>query len=297
MAEVVRASITNPEILGAMGEKDLANIVRKAMPVLSEQDVRRFIIRCFREGNERMGTLFVDGAVSYYLEMAGYGKRGDAEKNLGAAIATIAFYTEESAPARKKVLECLGHGDPGIAVAVIGNLPHTSNAGNFREICRLLAHGEFQVRMKALEYAEACIRDASFRKTGPVGCMGENEEDFLRKSLVELEHAYEKAKERGIADQAKKRLAILVAMAYNEILDSADCRRLQEEPIEEGIYYALEGHLHREIGPDALPLLFKMVSRNGIEEGVEKCALNTIGRIGNHEAHRGRVEKYMKNYL
>ena len=297
MAHLIRASITDSKMREAIGERDLQRIVGKAVPALAGQDVRMFILQCFREGKEKMGTLFVDGAVGYYLRMEEYGKKEEAEELIRSAIGTISFYTEGSALAREKVVGLLGHPNPGVVVAVVKSLPHTSNADNFREVCKLLLHGDRNVRTSALIYAEGCIRDASFRKSGSQGHMGESEEDFLRKALVELERAYLGAKGKNSVGHTTKRLAILVAMAYNEILDSADSRRVQEEPIDEGIYYALERHLVWEIGPDALPLLFRMVSREGIEEGVERCALHTIGRIGNVEAYREKVGKYMRDYL
>ena len=94
----------------------------------------------------------------------------------------------------------------------------------------------------------------------------------------------------------QKRIAILIALIYNEILDSTDWKRRNKEDVDERIYLTLEQHLHDEIGPAAIPNLMKMILRADLEDGMKQSALNTLGRMSNHDPHRAKIAAWVKQF-
>lgn len=315
MAELVRASISLKEgqeardAFFAIEERDIRYIVEMAMPELTDSDVRVFIVKCFKENKEGLGIMVAEQAASYYMLNAGKGNK-NAEEIMGAVVKVLAVLGESRPKAKEKLFEFLRCNEPGILVSILQNIPRGSDIENFKKVCEYLLHPDLEVRKTAITYVEGCTRDAAFRKmegTYRIGKgeedfvkgtyrIGKGEEDFLRKTLVPLEAAYEKMKECGDEGNVRKRLAILVALIYNELLDATDWKRAYAEPVEEGIYYALEDHLLSEIAPEALPLMSKMLNNIPLEEGVEKCLLNTIGRMGNSEKHRPKVIPLLMDY-
>jgi hypothetical protein len=315
MAKLVRTSISMDErqqandVFSAMDEKDVRHIAEKAMPNLTASEVRRFIARCFNGKRERLGLIMAEQAVAYYRLRASDGDK-NAEEIMGNTVAILSMLGESNPNAKEKLFEFLGYNEPGILISVLQNIPRNSDIEKFRKVCEYFLHPDFEVRKRAVVYVEECTRDAAFRKMKRayrVGDgkedflegtyrIGKEEEDFLRKTLVPLEAAYTKLKEGGGEDNTRKRLAILVALIYNEILDATDWKRMYGQPVEEGIYYALEDHLQNDIAPEALPLMSKMLKNTKLEEGVEKCVLGTIGRMGNSEKHRGKVIPLLMDY-
>jgi hypothetical protein len=115
---------------------------------------------------------------------------------------------------------------------------------------------------------------------------------------VPLEHVYEELKKKAGEDyNIRKRVSILVAMIYSEILDSTDWKRTKTEDVDERIYYALEQHLNNNIAPQALPNLSKLIKRPELEDGTKLSALSTIGRISKIDGFRENIMVAMEDLL
>ena len=296
MAKVIRSAILEEACLNTFSETGVRKVANRAMHGLVRQDISRFIYQCFNNGMEGVGIAFAEEAIEYAIRMKEFGKETEGKEALDAAIGTLAILSTSSELAKKKVAKLLEHPEPMVLIATIENVGHSSNIEHFKNACNLLLHDNPQIQLAAAKFVEACTRDAAFRKREKTYAIAPNAEKFLREGLVPLEETYGKLTGLGVS-HVQKRIAILVAMIYNEILDSMEWRRIQKEEIDDRIYYALEGHLHENIGPAALPLMLKMLKRGGVEGGIEKCALNTLGRMSNSDRHRGKIVVWLKDYL
>ena len=296
MAEVIRSAIKDPIHLNTFSETGVGKIANRAMHGLVRQDISGFIYQCFNKKMEGVGIAFAEEAIEYAIRMNEFGKETQGREALEASIGTLALFSISSELAKKKVFELLEHPEPMIIIATINTIGHSSNIEHFKKACNLLLHENPQIQLAAAKFIEACTRDAAFRKTKESYAIAPNAERFLREGLVVLEKTYGDLTGLGMS-HVQKRIAILVAMIYNELLDSMEWKKRQEEEVNDGIYYALEGHLHETIGPAAIPLMFKMLKREGIEEGIEKCALNTLGRLSNSGMHKGKILVWLKDYM
>ncbi|MCP4648298.1 MAG: hypothetical protein GY852_11315 [bacterium] len=296
MARVIRNAISEKEILHSISENDVMAIAENAMHLLQPSEIRSFIFQCFRNGRPENGLAMLDAALEFDANMRRQGKREKSAEIMGAAVSAIAFLSTSDDSVKEKLYALLEYGEPDVIAAVVENLGRSNEVESFRKVGGLLLRDDFKVQMSAVKYAEDCATKAAFLKRPDVYAMAPAAEEFMRNALGLLEKVYERLKAKN-GGHIQKRVAILVAMTYNEILDTTDCKRVNEEPVEEGIYYSLEGHLHEDIGPEALPLLFKMLQNTKINEGVKRCALNTVGRMGNNERYRGKVRAWIRDYV
>jgi hypothetical protein len=296
MAQIIKSSINDQDILLSISEKDVVLILEKAMHLLEPSDVRLFILQCFRCKRVATGLGALDAAIDYLAKMKSYGNEERGTELLEAAVGAVEMLSTSDASAKEKIFSLLEGGEPDVVAILVESMGRSNELVNFRKVCDLLLKDDFRVQMSALKYAEDCTRDAAFLKRPGAYAMEPAAEEFMSNALVSLEKAYGKIKKRG-GGHVQKRLAILVAMTYNEILDTIDWKRMNKEEVNEVIYYNLEGHLHEKIGPEVLPLLFKMLSKTDIDGGVRKCALNTVGRIGNNEKYRGIVRAWARDFI
>jgi len=295
---ILKTSITDSEVLRAIVPTDMKNLGEGAKKELSASDVRMCIITCFDRGKEEAGLVLANTLIEYAEELYLEGNDGRLDKILGAVVGALAYASDSHQGARDRILRLLGHPEPLLLSIIVENLPTTSKAENFSEVCKLLVHPDFHVRITAMEYAEKSISGAAFsggnaRKEEPV-------DEFMRKALVPLEAAYEEIKTHPESAHIRKRLSILVAMAYNEILDAIDvkCEMGAERKTADMIYFAWEQHLNKDIAPEAIPSICKMLDhQKNPDERVEICALNTLGRISNSGEHAEKIMKWVRSYL
>lgn len=295
MAQIIRTAIKDQEVLLSISKKDVVPIVEKAIHLLEPQEVRTFIFQCFRNKRIATGLGVLDAAIDYAARMKSYGKEEKSTELLEAAVGVVEMLSASDESARGKIFSLLEKGEPDVVAILVESMGRSTEMTNFRKVCDLLLKDDFRVQISALKYAEECTRDAAFLKRPGAYAMQPTAEEFMRNALVSLEKAYGQLKGRG-GGHVQKRLAILVAMTYNEILDTTDWKRLNSEEVNEVIYYNLEGHLHEKIGPDVLPLLFKMLKKREIDEGVRKCALNTVGRMSNNEKYKDRIRGWLRDF-
>lgn len=295
MAQVIRAAIADTDVLHSISENDAMPIAEKAMHLLEPSEVRTFIFQCFRRGKVENGLAMLDAAIEYAAKMKRHGNSEKSAELLGAAVSTIAVLSTSDESAKKKILGLLEYGKPDVVAAVVENLGRSNEMGSFKKVCNLLLRDDVEVQMSAVRYAEDCARDAAFLKMPNTYAMAPAAEDFMRNALISLEEAYEWLKEKD-GGHVQKRVAILVAMTYNEILDTTDWKRMKQEEVNEVIYYHLEDHLHEKVGPEVLPLLFKMLERPEIDEGVKKCVLHTVGRMSNKEEYKDKIRHWLRDF-
>ena len=295
MAQVIRTAIRDANVLCSISENDAMPIAVKAMHLLEPSEVRAFIFQCFRRRKVENGLAMLDAAIEYAAKMKRHGDRGKSAELLGAAVGAIEVLSTSDDSAKEKIFSLLKYGKPEVVAAVVENLGRSNEMGSFKRVCDLLLRDDYDVQMSAVKYAEDCARDAAFLKRPDAYAMAPAAEEFMRNALISLEKIYGELKEKD-GRHVQKRVAILVAMTYNEILDTTDWKRMNEEEVNEVIYYHLEEHLHEKVGPEALPLLFKMLKRTGIDEGVRKCALNTVGRMSNKDEYRDRVRSWARDF-
>jgi hypothetical protein len=239
-----------------------------------------------------------DMAIDFALGMTKRGVKGTSSEIVGAAVGTLAILSESLPLVKAKIEELLSHERPEIVVAVIENIGHTSSIDNFTRISELLLHQASDVAMAAARYIEACARDAAFRKRRDRHVIEDDAEEFLRGALLKLENVHHQLRvPRDSSGDIGTRIAILVAMMYNEILDSMDWKRFKEEQVDERIYYALEEHLHDEIGPEAHPYLCKMLITPEVESGIKRSALHTLGRLCKKEAIQNHAVEWLPGYI
>ncbi len=288
MAEVIRLATTDFSVLNCIGPKDLQAIAGSALHELSPSELRRFIITCFNCQKENLGIMMVDEAIAYAIGGAG------KEELMKAAVEVIAALSTSNTLAKEKLYGLLEHENPAVVGAVVESLGYSSDMERFGKICGLMLNQDFKTSLLAVEYAEECTQNAAFRKREGTYAIEPASEDFLRNALNRLEGTYRQLQERG-GGHLKKRIILLIALSYNAILDSTEWKIAKGEEVEKRIYYSLEEHLHEEIGPSVRPLLFKMLLHGGIEEGTEKSALSTLGRLSNNRKHRAKISSWINN--
>ncbi len=297
MADVIRLSISDPKVLNSLSKKDIRNVSREAMDLLASSDIRGFLYSCFTNQADDKGLVLVNEILKYAEKDVDIGKDQASAEIVEAAIGTLSILSESNPALKTKVFEILQHKNPSIVAAAVGNLGYSTNLDNFKRVCVLLLRDEFMVSLSAAKYVEACTRDAAFRGRSEEEAIPSVAESFLRDALVPLESAYQQLKKRKSGtENIQKRIALLVAMIYNAILDSTDWKRVQNEHVEEQIYDTLEQHLSESIGPDALPFLCKLLTRPDAEDGVRRSALNTLGRMSKHDAHGKKITLWIPEY-
>lgn len=298
MARVIRAAISDHQVLDCLSDKDLLSVLDGALGELSPTDVRGLIYRCLTRGETGKGLIVVDRVIAHAAELLERGADAQASEIVGAAVGTLSILSESLPSVKTKVDELIFHENPGIAAIVVENLGQSSDIGNFNKVCELLAHADDRAAMAAARYVESCTRDAAFRKRRERYLLEDAAEEFLRRALLPLEKMYRRLKRDGPNHQKMhKRLAILVAMIYSEILDSTDWKRFKSEDVEERIYYTLEQHLHEDIGPEALPFLFKVMENKEHEEGIRSSALHTVGRMSKKERFQPEIVSRLESYV
>ncbi|MCP4675057.1 MAG: hypothetical protein GY854_06045 [Deltaproteobacteria bacterium] len=298
MADVIRLSISDPKVLNSLSKKDIRIVSREAMDLLAGSDIRGFIYSCFTNQAHDKGLVLVNEILKYAENDEDIGKDQASAEIVEAAIGTLSILSESNPALKTKVFEVLDHDNPSIVAAAVGNLGNSTNLDNFKKVCGLLLREEFTVSLSAAKYIEACTRDAAFRGRSDKYAIPNVAENFLRNALVPLESAYQTLKkcESGV-ENIQKRIALLVAMIYNEILDSTDWKRIQNEQVEERIYNNLEQHLGESIGPDALPFLFKLLTRSDVEKGIKRSALNTLGRMSKQDAYSEEIISWLPGFM
>jgi hypothetical protein len=295
--ELFRNAINDTDVFNSLIKQDVRLVTSHAISNLTGADIRGFIYRCFRSNHENAGLTVVNEAVAYALEATVVDKQLPPTEILEAAIGTLSVLSGSNHHASNKLFELIEHANPLIVTLTVNNLGRSTNIDNLEAMCRLLVHRQYEVRRTATLYIEACTRDAAFRRPDHQSKIEDNAEDFLRRSLVPLEHAYGQLVSHGLnGSNIQKRTAILIAMIYNEILDSTDWKRVNKEDVDERIYLTLEQHLNDEIGPAAIPSLIKMIGRPGIEEGIKQSALNTLGRMSNDKRHQRRIARWLERF-
>jgi hypothetical protein len=298
MARVIRSAISDREIMSCLTAKDLTAILTSAVESLTPSDVRGFIYRCMTNKEIGKGLIMADRAIDFAVEMARNGDDESWSEIVGAAVGTLSMLSESITPVKEKIEQLLEHTHPSIVVAVIENLGRTSDVKNFNRVSELLLSDNQDIAMAAAKYVEACARDAAFGNRAPVNVIEDAAEEFLRNALLKLESIYEQLKKKDAKTRdIEKRLAILVAMMYNEILDSTDWKRLLEEQVDERIYYALERHLAEDIGPVAMPYLLTMVMHPEVENGIKRSALCTLGRLSRNTSLRPKIIEWLPEFV
>jgi hypothetical protein len=296
--DLFRNAITDTNIFNSLIRQDVRLVANKAISDLSSSDIRGFIYRCFTSNQENAGLAVVNEVVTYTLKSVDVGLHEPSTEILEAAIGILSVLSANNRHASSKLFELMQHNHPLIVTLTVNNLGRSTNIGNLEALCNLLLHPRYEVRRSAVLYIEACTRDAAFRRPDHESKIEDNSEDFLRRILVPLEHAYGQldADSALTGGNIQKRIAILTAMIYNEILDSTDWKRINKEDVDERIYFTLEQHLHTDIGPAAIPSLIKMIGRPGVEQGVKQSALNTLGRMSNDERHRKHIALWIQKF-
>ncbi len=298
MARVIRSAISDKEIMSCLTAKDLSAVLSGAVQSLTPSDIRGFIYRCITNREIGKGFMMADQAIAFALQVDRVDDREASFELVGAVAGALTILAESLPPVQAKIDELLHHERSEITVAVIENLGHSSNLDNFRRIAELLLHENPEVSLAAAKYVESCTRDAAFRYRRALYVIEDESEEFLRRALLTLERIYQRLKETP-SDNAdiRKRIAILVAMMYSEILDSMDWRRQRAEQFDERIYYALEEHLTHEVGPEARPYLCLMLSLPEVETGIKRSALHTLGRLCRKEALRSQIVDWLPTYI
>jgi hypothetical protein len=297
-AEVIRQAIIDEEIMNCLTPQDLSAVLARAVDNLTPSDVRGFIYRCISNREIGKGLIMADRAIEFALEMQNSGEPETYREIVGAAVGTISIMSANVPAVKEKLKSLLHHPYPEIVVTVIENLGHTSDLDNFNQVADLMLQSNSDIAFAAADYVEACARDAAFRKRRDLYVIESSSEEFLRSALLRLERIYHQVKgdiraPRGLA----RRLVILVAMMYNEVLDSMDWRRFKKEQVDARIYYALEQHLHLKIGPFALPYLFTLLETEDVEDGIRQSALLTLGRLSKQADVRNQMVSWLPSII
>lgn len=295
---ILKTSITDFEVLNAITPQDMEKLADSAKEELGDSEIRMVLIKCFGAQQEEIALILSNKLIGYSELLFEKGEEIQAKKILGATVTGLAYGSDSSVLARKRIQKLFGHTNSQVIICVIEKLPATLNPDNFREVCKLLVHPNFFVRKKAIEYAEKSVTGAAF--SGGNQKREEQIDEFMRRALIPLESAYEEIKKHPESAHIRKRLAILVALVYNEILDTLDSKEemCAQNKTADTIYSAWEQHLNQDIGPDAIPALCKMLEYRKIsDERIEVCALNTLGRLSNSKANSGKIISWIQSYL
>jgi len=296
--DLFKTALTDASVFNSLIRQDIRLVASKALAGLSSSDIRGFIYRCFTSNQENAGLTVVNEVVTHTLETIGADHDEPSTEMLVAAVGILSVLSASNRHANDKLFELMAHDHPLIVTLTVNSMGRSTNIQNLEAMCRLLQHPRYEVRRTAILYIEACTRDAAFRRPDHESKIEDSSEDFLRRILVPLEHAYRQLDADSVLSggNIQKRIAILIAMIYNEILDSTDWKRINKENVDERIYLTLEQHLQNDIGPAAIPSLIKMISRPGVEEGTKQSALNTLGRMSNEDRHRKRIAEWIQQF-
>lgn len=298
MINVIRNAIVDKDIMNCLTPQDLSSVLQNAVASLTPSDIRGFIYRSISNRELEKGLIMADRAIDYALERHGVGTNDHFSEIVAAAVGTLSMMSASIPEVKEKTAALLNHPHPDVVVTVIENLGHSSSIDNFNRIADLILQSNPRVAFAATDYVEACARDAAFRKRREFYVIESSAEEFLRSALLRLERIYQQIKAANDKpEQIARRLAILVAMMYNEVLDSMDWRRFKREEVDERIYYALEQHLLDTIGPDAAPDLLLMLESTEAEEGMKRSALHTLGRLSKQESFRTKILRWLPVYL
>jgi hypothetical protein len=298
MAEVIRKAIIDKDIMQCLTSEDLSAVLSHAVEKLTPSDVQRFIYRCISNREIGKGLIMADRAIDFALERRARGENDAFMEIVGAAVGSLSMLSVSLPAVKDKITTLLAHPHPDIVVAVIENLGHTSNLDNFNRVADLLLQPNPQISAAAMAYVEACARDAAFRKRQTFHVIERSAEEFLRSALLRLEKIYQQVSTDIEQPEAlARRLAIIVALMYNELLDSTDWKRFKREEVDERIYYALEQHLQEKIGPDALPYLFRLLTAPEIETGIKRSALHTFGRLCKQRPLRSQIVAWLPTFI
>ncbi len=293
----IGVAILNPELLGKISSGSIENLENAHIDELGGSQIQMFLIRCFDSDHWERGLELAERTLDYCEELKHTGDEDKAREFLGRIVGGLGYGSDVIPKVREKILELMRHQDPWIIITAIEHLPRTTNPENFGEVCKLMLHADLFVRKGAIQYAEQSIVGAAFSDGNT------KKEDivysFMEKALGPLESVYGELGERGSAPHIRKRLAILVAMIYNEVLDTLDTKETMGEPstVTELVYFEYEHRLTEEIGLDALPFICKMLEHKKDLERVHVCALNTLGRMSNSRVHAERIVGWVKDYL
>jgi hypothetical protein len=293
-ASAIRQAIIDKEAMSSLSVNELTEKLYNAVSVLSPSDVRGFIYRCMTNRDLAKGFVMADKAIDFALSMKASGKTETGSELIGAAVGTLSILSGSNPMLKDKIAELLKHKDSEVVIAVIDNLGHTSNLDNFHKVADLLTHSDFDIARAAAKYIEECARDAAFRKRQDLYVIEDASEEFLRKALLRLESAYKQLKySKNAFVEVFNRIAILVAMMYNEILDSMDWKRAKQEEVDERIYYALEQYLHDQVGGEALPYIEESLLSPNVEGGIKRSSLHTLSRLGKQERFKDRIRHFL----
>ena len=298
MAAAIRQAILDRETMQSLSTKDLSDGLKSAVRDLTPSDVRGFIYRCMTNRDLSKGFVMADKAIDFALEMKAVGGSDAYTEIIGAAVGTLSILSGSNPAVKEKLMGLLEHSDAEVVIAVIENLGHTSNLDNFNRVSNLLMSTDPNISRAALKYIESCARDAAFRKRLDLYVIEDAAEEFLRKALLRLESVYKQVRHsEDEADSVGRHIAILVAMMYNEILDSVDWRRAKQEEVDERIYYALEQYLNERLGPEAEPYIEELLLCSDVEAGIKRSALHTLSRLGKQASLRGSVQAFLPKYI
>ncbi len=298
MAVVIRQAILDKEAMSELTVKDLTDGLHGAVHDLTPADIRGFIYRCMTNREIPKGFVMVEQAVDFALSMKASGKTETASEIIDTVIGSLSVLSGSNPSVKEKILELLGHTDSEVVIAVIENLGHTSNLENFNRVTDLLLHPNAEIGVAAAKYVEACARDAAFRKRNDLYVIEDAADEFLRKALLRLESIFKQIKHStAISPDIERRIAILVAMMYNEILDSVDWKRAKQEEVDERIYYALEQYLLDLVGPEAEPHIEKLLVSSHVEDGIKRSALHTLSRLAKQEPLKQKIRDFLPEFI
>lgn len=298
MAAAIRQAILDKEAMSELTIKDLADGLKGAVHDLTPADMRGFIYRCMTNREINKGFVMADQAIDFALNLKTNGKTDTGSEIIGAVIGTLSILSGSNPAVKDKITELLRHPDAEVVIAVIENLGHTSNLDNFNRVSDLLVHPDFDISLAAAKYVEACARDAAFRKRRDLYVIEDAAEEFLRKALLRLESIFKQLKHsKSASGDIGGRIAILVAMMYNEILDSVDWKRAKQEEVDERIYYALEQYLHDRVGPEAEPHIEASLLSSQVEQGMKRSALHTLSRLGKQEPLKTQIRNFLPTFI
>lgn len=298
MAAVIRQAILDREAMRGLTVQELDEGLQNAVHDLTPSDVRGFIYRCMTNRELGKGFIMADKAISFALNMKTIDGPEAGSEIIGAAVGTLSILSGSNPAVKDKIRQLLGHPDQDVVISVIENLGHTSNLDNLNRVSDLLLHSNLAIARAAAGYIEACMRDAAFRKRRGLYVIEDAAEDFLRKALLRLENVYKNIKHSNAGtEEISRRIAILVAMMYNEILDSMDWKRAKQEDVDERIYYALEQYLHDQVGLEAEPYIEESLLSQTVEDGIKRSALHTLSRLGKQEPPKKRIRTFLAEYI
>ncbi len=292
LISTIKSSISDADLMQDLTPTTIRETSAVAAGLFSESDVRNFIYRCLINHETDKALAMVDGAIAYIEQNE---NDADGLRLVGAAVSTLSVLQESIPELKPRLIEILNHPNPDVVACAIRNLVHSSNLESLYKVYDFLEHRQFKISAAAATYVENCTRDAAFRKRRGTFAIDDEAEEFLRNALVPLEGCYSRLKENQ-GGYILKRLSILVAVVYNEILDSMDWKESQGDRIDKASYASMEQDFFDSLAPEALDNLMKAAMRRDREEGTKKSVLNTIGRISNQNRFKKRILEWLEEF-